>query len=250
MAWSSSARSASGQSTSSDKSLEIDALIDGERRAQVVRHGLQQGDPQLVGGRQAFGRLGVVLRGAGPQPGDQLGGERADETAVVGVEGGAEHDEPVRRVEVDHDRRGSCRRRIRARQRRLDARGRRHVPGLARARLEQGRRRAEREPEVVEHGGHRVGLGDERRRRARQRLGLGAGPVRLIRPASRHADDRADGDGRGQEHDEGQEVLGVGDRAACRSAVKYQFESPNATERRAEPDSVRRSRAIAITATR
>ena len=39
----------------------------------------------------------------------------------------------------------------------------------------------EREPELFEHGRHRIGLGDERRRRAGERLGLGASPVRLIR---------------------------------------------------------------------
>ena len=58
----------------------------------------------------------------------------------------------------------------------------------------------------------RVGVGGEAGRRAGECLGLEPGAARFERAPRRDVDERADRDGDGDEHDEGDEVLGVGDR--------------------------------------
>ncbi len=78
--------------------------------------------------------------------------------------------------------------------------------------------RAERQPEMLEHGGHRIGLGDEGRRRTGERLGLGASTASLFGPAGRDPDHRADDAGRGEEHDERHDVIGVVDAQRTLSA--------------------------------
>ena len=174
----------------------------GDRRAQVVRDGGEERRAELVRRRERACRLGLGLELAEVDGGGELLGEGVEHALVLAADRRAGEREHVLGVELDRracSPRGSRERGLRSPPRsasRLRGGGEPPLP-RARARGRGPRARAD----------DRRGAGEPR-----ERLGLGAGAGSFGRAAGGERDEARDDRADGEEDEEREHVLGVGDR--------------------------------------